>query len=69
MKTQMQLAEALVGRHVRFAHLPANCYPTPIRVIEATPTGMIRLAGWSGYFAPHLFVEVPPPVGRRKRAA
>jgi hypothetical protein len=53
-------AESLVGSYVRFAHLPSNCYPTPIRVTEALPNGMIRLAGWAGHFAPHLFVVVVP---------
>jgi hypothetical protein len=52
-------AEALVGCYVRFAHLPSKCYPTPILVTEAEH-GMIRLEGWAGYFAPHLFVVVVP---------
>ena len=53
-------AERLVGKYVRFAHLPVHCRPTPIHVIEAV-NGMIRLAGWAGYFSPHLFVVVEPP--------
>ncbi len=62
-------AESLVGAYVRFAHLPANMNPTPIRVIEAQ-NGMIRLAGWTGYFAPHLFVVAAAPpqsVGRKSK--
>lgn len=50
------LAESLVGRYVRFAHLPAETKPTPIRVCAATSAGMVELEGWAGEFAPHLFV-------------
>lgn len=57
-------AESLVGCYVRFAHLPANSEAHPVRVIEAV-NGMIRLAGWAGYFAPHLFVVVKRPQGEK----
>jgi hypothetical protein len=67
--SRKRTAESLVGCYVRFAHLPSNCNPTPIRVTEATPSGMIVLAGWAGYFAPHLFIEVPPPLGRKRKVA
>jgi hypothetical protein len=53
-------AEALVGKYVRFAHLPKS-KATPIRVIRATDKGMIVLERWAGEFAPHLFVVVDPP--------
>lgn len=46
------------GDYVRFAHLPAKMHPTPILVVEVTPRGLIRLFGWAGTFAPHLFVVV-----------
>jgi hypothetical protein len=67
--TQKQLAESLVGKHVRFRPLPKDMQPTPILVIEAV-NGMIRLAGWTGYFAPHLFdvVEAPKKAVRRRAA-
>lgn len=48
---------ALVGKHVRFAHLadePANYH----RVKSVNSFGMITLEGFSGEFAPHLFVTV-----------
>jgi hypothetical protein len=54
------LAESLVGNYVRFRYLPRDTEPTPIKVIEAV-NGMVRLAGWAGYFAPHLLVVVQPP--------
>jgi hypothetical protein len=54
-------AEALVGKYVRFAYLPAGCKPTPRRVTGTTRHGMIRLEGWVGDFAPHLFEVVDQP--------
>ncbi len=57
-------AAALVGKQVRFAHLPEEIKPTPILVTGAT-SGMIQLEGWAGDFAPHLFVEVEQEVEQR----
>jgi hypothetical protein len=57
-------AQALVDKYVRFAHLPENSQALPILVLSAESNGMIRLAGWAGLFAPHLFVVVDPPKKR-----
>jgi len=61
-------AEALVGKYVRLKVLPKDSQAAPLRVNEALPNGMIRLTGWAGYFAPHLFVVVDPPKKARKSA-
>ena len=61
---QRQHAEALAGSYVRFRHLPPSVHPTPIRVVEVFANGMIRLEGWEGYFAGHLFEVVAPPKKR-----
>jgi hypothetical protein len=50
---------------VRVKILPANCRPTPLLVTKILPNGMIRLLGWAGDFAPHLFVKVDPPQTKR----
>ncbi len=54
-------AEAMVGRYVRLAHLPANFHATPILVVASTTKGMICLEGHAGEFAPHLFVVIEGP--------
>jgi hypothetical protein len=62
IRKQRLAAADLVGKYVRFAHMPEEIKPTPIRVTGAR-NGMIELEGWAGEFAPHLFVEVEPPKG------
>jgi hypothetical protein len=49
------------GDYVRFAHLPRAAKPSPVMVTKILPNGMIRLLGWGGDFAPHLFVVVEGP--------
>lgn len=49
------------GGYVRFRYLPANIKPTPLLVTHVHANGMIRLLGWAGDFAPHLFVVVDGP--------
>lgn len=46
------LALALLGRDLRWAHLPDG--PT-VRIQSVEWNGMITLVGWSGEFAPDLF--------------
>jgi hypothetical protein len=63
------LAQELVGCKVRFRHLPHGMEPTSILVIGAE-ANMIRLHGWTGLFAPHLFVVVEQkPVSSAAREA
>lgn len=50
-------AAALVGKKVVFAHRPPGYLPA--LVLSANEDGMLQLEGWSGDFAPHLFVEMP----------
>ena len=54
-------AKSIVGQYVRFAPLPEDCKPTPIKVTEVTANGMLRLEGRAGMYAPHLFVVVDKP--------
>lgn len=49
------------GEYVRFKHLPKNVEPAPLLVTHVHANGMIRLLGWAGDFAPHLFVVVDGP--------
>jgi len=63
---QKDQAEALAGKYVRFRHLPAKIKPTPVLVTKVLSNGMIRLFGWSGDFAPHLFVVVDPPAKKKR---
>jgi hypothetical protein len=51
------LARELVGCRVRFRHLPSAMEPRSI-LVTAAEKNMIRLCGWAGLFAPHLFVVV-----------
>ena len=51
------------GDHVRLRHLPASMKPPAIEVTEVMPKGFIRLSGWAGYFAAHLFVVVEKTKG------
>ena len=51
---QLKAAGALVGRRVRFCHTPdveENYYQ-----VVCAFGGMVELEGWSGEFAPELFV-------------
>jgi len=52
--------ESLVGKYVRFKHLPAGCEPKPMKVTVEWK-GWIFLAGHKGYYSPELFVVVDPP--------
>ncbi len=52
---QLTLARSLFGRVVRFAHEPDSC---GYLVVAVTGDGMVELKGWTGHFAPHLFVRV-----------
>lgn len=52
---QLGAAIALLGKTVRFAHQPAG----PLfRVSAVHSDGMVEIDGFSGQFAPHLFIEV-----------
>jgi hypothetical protein len=44
----------LIGRKVLFAHLPAGAPPALVTTVHWN--GMIELEGWTGQFAPHLFL-------------
>jgi hypothetical protein len=57
IRAQRQLAFTLLGKHVRFAHMPADVAGS--LVLFVTDTGMVVLEGWTGEFAPSLFVVVP----------
>lgn len=54
---QKDLAISLMGKRVRFAHVPAGGETT--RVTSCGWDGMVTVEGMSGEFAPHIFVEVP----------
>jgi hypothetical protein len=54
-QAQFVAAQRLVGCTVRWAHDPSG---PSMRVEEATSEGMVRVTGYSGDFAPHLFVRV-----------
>jgi hypothetical protein len=49
------------GDYVRFAALPADCNPRPLRVSVVFPNGMLMIYGKEGIYAASLFVAVPPP--------
>jgi hypothetical protein len=50
---QKKLGLSLLGRPVRFAHMPGNA---PMRVQSVNWNGMVTVEGMVGEFAPHLFV-------------
>jgi hypothetical protein len=53
----LKAAAALVGKRVRFAHLPDredNYY-----LVITAHRAMVQLEGWTGEFAPHLFLVQP----------
>lgn len=58
---QKDLALRLLGKDLRWAHLGAGTSPI-LRIESIGPRGMVTLAGWSGEFAPHLFVVVVEPM-------
>ena len=51
---QKDLAMKLLGKDVLFAHRPAGMLAA--RVVAVVWDGMVELDGWTGQFAPHLFV-------------
>jgi hypothetical protein len=51
---QKKLALSLIGKPLAFAHRPAGIGALKIESVGST--GMVTLQGWSGEFAPHLFV-------------
>ncbi len=51
---QKAVALRLLGRKVVFAHRPEGVEPA--RVTTVHWDGMIELEGWSGEFAPHVFL-------------
>lgn len=55
------IALSLRGKRLRFIHMPPGQMDT--RVISVSYDGMVTIEGLLGLFAPHLFVEVPEPVG------
>ena len=52
---------SIVGQYVRFAFLPPDCIPMPLKVTAVTREGMLRLEGRDGVYAAHLFVVVELP--------
>lgn len=48
-------AGALVGRRVRFNHEVSDLHG---HLVTGATGGMVTLEGWSGEFAPHLFVTI-----------
>lgn len=54
---QKDLAMRLIGKDLRWAHLGAGTSPI-LRIEAIGPLGMVTLAGWTGEFAPQLFVIV-----------
>lgn len=49
-------AGALVGKVVIWAHQGPE--DKPMRVLSATYDGMVTVSGFTGHFAPHLFIVV-----------
>jgi len=58
--SEVFLARELVGKHVRFRHLPKDSEARPI-LVSGAQKNMISLVGHVGLYAPHLFVVVDPP--------
>jgi hypothetical protein len=48
----------LLGKQVRFAHQKPSDAPEGYRVQSVNWSGLISIEGFSGLFAPHLFVVV-----------
>lgn len=51
---QKKLGLSLLGRPVRFAHLPDS---KPMRIESVSWNGMVTVEGMAGEFAPHLFIS------------
>jgi hypothetical protein len=51
---QKDTAIRLIGRRVLFAHKPEGVPPALVTTVHWD--GMVELEGWSGQFAPHIFV-------------
>jgi hypothetical protein len=54
-RKQIELARSLVGKEVKWNHKSGPDDPK-YRVLQMWSDGLIELEGWSGGFAPHLFV-------------
>ena len=66
-KSQRDAAiELLRAGWVRWNHQPEG---KPMMVTLVTKDGMIELLGWSGQFAPHLFVAAPEPLSAKTKAS
>jgi hypothetical protein len=52
---QLADARALVGKRVRWAHLPQG---VPFQVLAADDDGMVEIEGFTGLFSPGGFVPV-----------
>jgi hypothetical protein len=58
-QAQIDLARALRGKYVRWNH-DTKTHPGYL-VIGVTPDGMVEIQGFTGHFAPDLFVRVDHP--------
>jgi hypothetical protein len=56
---EKHLAISLLGKRLRFAHMPPGQMDT--RITSVSYDGMVTIEGLPSEFAPHLFVEVPEP--------
>jgi hypothetical protein len=56
---QHLLARHLLGKRVRFAHHVDDRQGA--EVLSVTAEGLIAITGYTGHFAPHLFVVVEDP--------
>jgi hypothetical protein len=54
MAAQKDLAFSLIGKRLRFTHMPDG----DLRIESINAEGMVSIKGMSGYFAPHLFVAL-----------
>jgi hypothetical protein len=55
LQEQIALGRSLLGKYVRFWHLPEG--PSCL-VVHVTAEGMVELRGFVGQFAPHIFATV-----------
>jgi hypothetical protein len=58
IQVQKDLAFGLIGKRLRFAHEANNPNGKDVRIMCIGWDGMVQLHGWTGEFAPSLFVEV-----------
>jgi hypothetical protein len=57
VEARKAIAMSLVGRDVRWAHDACGRCES-MRVLSMTSDGLVTVSGFSGEFAPHLFVVV-----------